>query len=52
MGVAAEDKSSFDQTWLESGVYKCTGKLFDVRDGSAKCIPEDDCTDIVDVQLE
>ena len=41
------DESTFDQKWLETGVYKCTGSLFDVRDGTAKCIPRSACDGIV-----
>ena len=47
-----QDESSFDQKWLDVGVYKCTGKLFDLRDGVAKCIPTDNCDDMLYVYYQ
>ena len=41
------DESTFNQTLLESGVYKCTEGLFDVRESGAKCISADDCDDFL-----
>ena len=41
--LAIADESTFDQKSLESGIYKCTNSLFDVRQGGAKCIPTSAC---------